>query len=94
MLNLLNALHGWPTSWPARTTPPSRWLIFASAMPLVVAAGGCVTKTETLLFEPPDLPPEAFEELASGQCPATLEWYWDEYDPWLMKLEAAQDAVE
>lgn len=81
-------------SWLAPTTRRLRSTLFVSATLLVSVVAGCATRTEVILLEPPDLPPDAFEEMLEGQCPLVLEWYWERYDPWLEKLHEAQVEVD
>lgn len=79
----------------SRTTRRSRLLSFVAATTLVAVVAGCGPKrTQIILPTPPDLPPAAFDELVTGSCPRTLDWYWEDYEPWLEKLEEARDAVE
>lgn len=52
-------------------------LIFAS----VLSVGASCVGPE-LPPPPPDPPPAVFDELASGACPATYDWYLNDFDTW------------
>jgi len=73
-------------------SPISRRLSGKLAICLVLISSlACAHSRSVVIPDPPGIPGEVIDEAVSGMCPATTEWLFDEYAPFMLGLKAMGD---